>query len=192
MLRPMSRCMLLIAFLGLLGVLGIFFLSRPVPAPGLWLDPSSMESGALQETLAYRVSLPAGYDSLSEDRYPLLLILDGTRYGDVVASNARFLERVGSPQQIPESVLNEVGYLHLGHDVDQAIRAFRKATELYPHSANTWDSLSDGYLAAGRFEDALAGTDQSIAVARKKGIDDLGFIESKRSEIAAKIEKLPQ
>ena len=99
---------------------------------------------------------------------------------------------MGSPQQIPESVLNEVGYLHLGHDVDQAIRAFSKATELYPHSANTWDSLSDGYLAAGRFEDALAATDQSIAVAMKTGIDDLGFFENKRTEIAAKIEHLPQ
>jgi predicted alpha/beta superfamily hydrolase len=398
MSRPVNTFLMLFTFLGLLGVIGLLAFSRPVSTTGIWLEASSIDSLALQETLAYRVSLPADYDSSGELRYPLLLILDGTRYGDVVAGNARFLEqvgelpehlivaidsgnrlrdytptdspswegdggadrylafvrdellpevernyrvrhpygiwghsaaglfimyttyaepglfdarlvndapldwddktverelvhffddgtvpaqflyfnssnllptdddellyfdslvekletsapgqmrwvydplpeethasipllgslralralydgylvseavmfegldavlehyasiegRIGSPQQVPELVLNEVGYMHLGDDVQQAVRAFAKATDLYPRSPNAWDSLSDGYLEAGRFDEALVATEQSLALAREGGFDDIEFLETKRAEIAAKAENQPR
>ena len=398
MSRPVNTFLLIFTFLGLLGVIGLLVFSRPDSTPGVWLEPSSIDSSALQETLAYRVSLPADYDSSGEHQYPLLLVLDGTQYGDVVAGNTRFLEdvgempghlivaidsgnrlrdytptdsphwegdggadrylafvrdellpeiestyrvrhpyamwghsagglfvmhtvyaepelfdarlvndapldwddrtverelvrffadgtvpaqflyfnssyllpaddeelryfdslverlethapgqmrwvydplpeethasiallgslralralydgylvseavmfegldavldhyasmegRIGAPQQVPESVLNEVGYMHLGHDVQQAIRAFTKATELYPRSPNAWDSLSDGYLEAGRFSEALAATDQSLALASEVGFDDIEFLESKRADIVAEVENQPR
>ncbi|GMU66941.1 MAG: hypothetical protein AMXMBFR36_32150 [Acidobacteriota bacterium] len=57
----------------------------------------------------------------------------------------------------PEGPVNVLGYeLSQAGRHDDAIAAFRLNTELHPDSANTWDSLSDGYLAAGRREEALA------------------------------------
>lgn len=57
----------------------------------------------------------------------------------------------------PEGPVNVLGYeLSQAGRHDDAIAAFLLNTELHPDSANTWDSLSDGYLAAGRHEEALA------------------------------------
>ena len=93
MSRPVNTFLMLFTFLGLLGVIGLLAFSRPVSTTGIWLEASSIDSLAL---------LPADYDSYGELRYPLLLILDGTRYGDVVAGNARFLEQVG---ELPEHLI---------------------------------------------------------------------------------------
>lgn len=57
----------------------------------------------------------------------------------------------------PEGPVNVLGYeLSQAGRHDDAIAVFRLNTELHPDSANTWDSLSDGYLAAGRRDEALA------------------------------------
>lgn len=57
----------------------------------------------------------------------------------------------------PEGPVNLLGY-ELSQDGrhDDAIEVFRLNTELHPDSPNTWDSLSDGYLAADRREEATA------------------------------------
>ena len=55
-----------------------------------------------------------------------------------------------------EAMLNNLGYALLGRDkVAEAISIFTKNTELYPDSANTWDSLAEGYLKKGDKEKAI-------------------------------------
>ncbi len=55
----------------------------------------------------------------------------------------------------PEGAVNMLGYRTLGTGrIDDAIRLFKMNTQAYPASANTWDSLSDGYLAAGETDKA--------------------------------------
>jgi len=57
----------------------------------------------------------------------------------------------------PEFPVNLLGYARLQTgDKEQAIELFKLNTEAYPASANAQDSLSDGYLAAGQNELALA------------------------------------
>jgi tetratricopeptide (TPR) repeat protein len=97
------------------------------------------------------------------------------------------LGRVGAPDEVPEAVLNSFGYLMLGRETDEAVRAFELATRLYPQSANAWDSLSDGYLEAGRDKEALSATDKSIEAAKSDNSDNLKYFENKRTEILGRM-----
>jgi len=57
---------------------------------------------------------------------------------------------------LSETMLNGLGYALLGRNkVAEAISIFTKNTELYPDSANTWDSLAEGYLKKGDKEKAI-------------------------------------
>lgn len=97
------------------------------------------------------------------------------------------LGRVGAPDKVPEEVLNNLGYLKLGGDTPEAIRSFELATRLYPRSANSWDSLSDAYLEAGRIKDALSATDRSIELAQSSSSDNLEYFQNKRAEILGRM-----
>ncbi len=59
-------------------------------------------SEILDEPRPYRVMLPSGYSETPEKQYPLLLLLDGQRYGDLVATNATFLSGI---DEIPEHLI---------------------------------------------------------------------------------------
>ena len=48
-----------------------------------------------------------------------------------------------------EDALNNFGYDVLENDVEAAIQIFTLNTEQYPESGNLFDSLAEGYLAAG-------------------------------------------
>ncbi len=63
----------------------------------------------------------------------------------------------------PEFAVNLLGYDRLqAGDKDDAIELFKLNTEAYAASANTQDSLSDGYLAAGQKELALAAEEKCV------------------------------
>lgn len=90
---------------------------------------------------------------------------------DVEAHVAGLSERLGLEVAIPETTLNLLGYRLLGEDrTEAALAAFRRATELYPESANVWDSLGEGLMAAG---DTAAARDAfARALALSEGGDD--------------------
>jgi dienelactone hydrolase len=63
----------------------------------------------------------------------------------------------------PEFAVNLLGYDRLqAGDKEDAIELFKLNTEAYPASANAQDSLSDGYLAAGQKELALAAEEKCM------------------------------
>lgn len=64
----------------------------------------------------------------------------------------------------PEGELNAYGYqlLQEGRAAD-AVTVFEMNVSTYPRSANTYDSLSDALLAAGRRDDALRYAEQALA-----------------------------
>ena len=63
----------------------------------------------------------------------------------------------------PEFPVNLLGYARLqAGDKEEAIELFKLNTEAYPASANAQDSLSDGYLAAGQNELALAAEQKCL------------------------------
>ena len=64
----------------------------------------------------------------------------------------------------PESALNLLGYQHLqAGKAKAAIELFKLNTEAYPTSANTYDSLGDGYLADGQNDLALKASQTAMS-----------------------------
>jgi uncharacterized protein len=75
----------------------------------------------------------------------------------------------GLPEQLPEPVLNTVGYrvlTGLGKP-DLAAWVFQRNVSLHPQSVNVYDSLGDAYLAKGDTAKAKASFQRSIDVAVK-------------------------
>ena len=68
----------------------------------------------------------------------------------------------------PETEANQYGYqlLQSGNAKD-AVEVFKLNVDLFPTSANTYDSLSDAYLAAGNRDEALRNAEKAIEVLPK-------------------------
>jgi len=62
----------------------------------------SIKSETLAAEFTYSVTYPYQYHEQSDRKYPLLLVLDGQNYGDVVSANASFMSHAGD---IPEHVI---------------------------------------------------------------------------------------
>src|SRR5215472_1282298 len=64
-----------------------------------------------------------------------------------------------------ESALNSMGYTFLRQKKNSnAISVFELATKNYPNSANAYDSLADGYLAASQPQLAIAASQKEMAL----------------------------
>jgi tetratricopeptide (TPR) repeat protein len=64
-----------------------------------------------------------------------------------------------------EDRLNQAGYQLIGdHQTEGAIFVFQLVTELFPDSANAWDSLAEGYLEAGQKDKAIEYYNKAIAM----------------------------
>jgi predicted Zn-dependent protease len=70
-----------------------------------------------------------------------------------------------SPNQIPEAVLNSLGYRMLAlQRASDAVALLGLNARMYPGSANVYDSLGDGYVAAGDQARAVAAYKRSLAL----------------------------
>lgn len=64
-----------------------------------------------------------------------------------------------------ERILNRLGYRQLAaHKVADAMTLFRLNVELYPRSANVYDSLGEAYMVAGERAPAIANYRKSLAL----------------------------
>lgn len=64
-----------------------------------------------------------------------------------------------------ENEINTYGYQLLNQgDMEGAIRFFKMNTERFPKSANTWDSLGEGYFIKGDKENAIANFKKSLSL----------------------------
>ena len=69
-----------------------------------------------------------------------------------------------------EKEINSLGYALLGEKkLDEAMAAFRRNVELYPRSANVYDSLADGFEAANQPGLALQNAQKAVEVATQTG-----------------------
>jgi uncharacterized protein len=79
---------------------------------------------------------------------------------------ARAARELGEPETLPEDVLNTLGYAAL-RDLRKpalAVTLFRRNAELYPESANVYDSYGDGLLAIGDTTAALAQFKRAVQI----------------------------
>ncbi len=64
-----------------------------------------------------------------------------------------------------EGRLNDIGYFLLGRNqIDDAISVFKLNVELYPSSANTYDSLGEAYLRKGDRANALSNYKKALEI----------------------------
>jgi predicted alpha/beta superfamily hydrolase len=71
-------------------------------------------------------------------------------------------ERFGFPVSA-EVTINSLGYNRLrAKKTDDAIAAFQRNVELYPASANVYDSLADGLEAAGKLDQARQNVERAV------------------------------
>lgn len=88
--------------------------------------------------------------------------------GNIAAVKAKLVEFRKDPANEYVSVeaeLNAAGYRLLGaRRVEQAIQLFKLNTELYPDSANVYDSLGEAYETAGNKEEAIKAYEQALKI----------------------------
>jgi len=103
--------------------------------------------------------------------WPMPRDKDGAPIGGMagIEQHYRDLSRqYGYPIPVPENVINNFGYRLLGDNkFDEAIAVFRHNVELYPGSANVYDSLGEGYENAGKLDLARENFQKAIEVAAK-------------------------
>lgn len=77
-------------------------------------------------------------------------------------------ERYGYQIPVPENVVNNLGYQLMGmKKIDEAIAVFQRNVDLYPGSANVYDSLGDGYESAGKLDLATQRVQKAIELGTK-------------------------
>jgi predicted alpha/beta superfamily hydrolase len=89
-----------------------------------------------------------------------------------------------------EQTVNLVGYQILGReDFDGAIKVFRHNIELYPKSANVYDSLGEALERAGRLEEAHASYAKAVNHAVAIGDDRLPIFTANRDRVKEQLEQ---
>jgi CubicO group peptidase (beta-lactamase class C family) len=82
--------------------------------------------------------------------------IEAGRIGEALAAYRKLREANPSNPVVSETRFNQLGYGLLGRkETAKAIAVLRFNTELYPDSANTWDSLAEAYEGSGDKERAI-------------------------------------
>ena len=93
---------------------------------------------------------------------------------------------------VTEAMINRFGYTLLGRGLHaEAIAAFKVNTERYPESANTYDSLGDGYEAAGELASARTSFARAVELARKNNDPVLDASAEKLTSVTSRLGTAP-
>lgn len=116
----------------------------------------AMEKGLVKPT----VSIP-----LNQSRFLKLLNSAGWEKAEQAYNEDR--KRNPDSDLLNERALNLAGYRLLqDNKATDAISVFKLVTRDYPNSTNAYDSLGDGYAAAGQAEQAIAASQKEMALAQ--------------------------
>ncbi len=84
--------------------------------------------------------------------------------------------------------MNQIGYGYLRqNNTDEAIRVFKRNTEIYPNSANVYDSLAEAYEKSGSMNLAKDNYERAFRMAEQQGNTQLSQSSKANWERLAKI-----
>lgn len=127
------------------------------PAMLQWLDAHLRNATAATSG----TSAPSPAATAVSEFWDVLARPDGRARARAIIEETR--RRDPSVILFPEGELNQFAYQVLqGGAAEHAIWLFELNVEAYPASANTYDSLSDGYLAAGKRAEALRYAEKTL------------------------------
>ena len=128
-----------------------------VAAPLTFADYSRNIDTALQAVIDYKLQ-----KSLRD------VAMELYRANDLKSFKAKALEFKNNPVNIYQSIeadINSFGYrLVQMQKIDDAIEMFKVNTELYPNSANTYDSLGETLANAGKRDEAIKAYEKALAI----------------------------
>lgn len=97
-----------------------------------------------------------------DHRTPLMMVRAGELARGVTAFRETGGAAIGSDFEL---ALNRIGYQFLArNETDRALLVFELNTELFPHSANVWDSFGEGLLRGGRVSEAERAYRRSVSI----------------------------
>jgi len=102
---------------------------------------------------------------------------------------ASISERYGYEVKPPEAIINQMGYQVLGDDVEEALAAFERNTELYPGSANVYDSYAEALEGIGRLDEAVKSYARAVENAENNGDHRLSLFQANHARAKAKLEE---
>jgi predicted alpha/beta superfamily hydrolase len=95
-------------------------------------------------------------------------------------------ERYGYAIQVPESTINQLGYQLSGEKkFDESIAVFKRNVELYPASANVYDSLGEGLEAASKYDAAAQNFQKAIEMGTKSDDGNLATFKQHLERVTA-------
>lgn len=101
----------------------------------------------------------------------------------------KLTDKFGYKIVMPENLLNQAGYrLLTASKTQEAIDVFKKNTELYPNSANVYDSLGEALERNNQLELAKQSYEKGLANAERNGENDLAkTIKENLQRVSGKI-----
>lgn len=147
------------------------------------------ETQAPQATMPPQSSAPAKTKSVADDFWAALSAPGGVSKARQIYDETRKTDK--KTVIFSEEDLNQFGYeLLQGGRAKDAIVVFKMNNEEYPNSANTYDSLSDGYLADGNNDEALRLAEKTLEMLAKDTQAPDEFKQQVRESAEAKIKQL--
>jgi len=87
---------------------------------------------------------------------------------DLKSFRGRAIEYKNNPNNIYQSIeadINSFGYRLVSlQKINDAVEMFKLNTELYPESANAWDSLGEAYSNAGNRDEAIMAYEKAVKI----------------------------
>jgi len=127
-----------------------------------------------------------GLEALHSDwRIPNLIKLVENDGIEAVDKHYQMLsEKYGYTILTPEQTINRLGYWYLGQKKNKiAINIFKRNVEVYPKSANVYDSLGDGYKANNQLEMARENYEKAVELATATSDPSLNMFKANLEEI---------
>lgn len=113
------------------------------------------------------------------------LLFNGIEYAE--KHYQKVSELVGYEIQIPENILNNLGYDKLGNgEIQEAILIFKRNIEENPNSANAFDSLTDAYEEAGMWNEAIESSEKAVELALKYDNSNLNYFIEHAQKVKGK------
>ncbi len=117
--------------------------------------------------------------------------LEDGRVDEALAGYKKIKASDPSDPAVAETRFNQIGYGYLqSKDYPKAVAAFRLNTELYPDSANTYDSLGEALEASGDKAGAIAMYKKCIEVASRPGSENVGQNGAARAHATERLKAL--
>lgn len=96
--------------------------------------------------------------------------------------------KYGREAQIPQATLRRVAYLHMEEGLhDEALALFAKNIATFPENPRVYNSLGDGYEAAGKLAEALDAYKKAVEKGEAQGSRNTGFFQRQVARLEEKL-----